>query len=71
MFFKMYDKYDDATIIDATKKYVESFNGSYEYMRLLKYFIWKDEKKLNSDGGYYVEEASDLASFIENKEDSI
>lgn len=45
-FFKLYgNKYSDEQIIHAAKKYVESFNGQYTYMRALKYFIWKDEKK--------------------------
>ena len=35
-------------------------------MRALKYFIWKDEKKVGQDGKKYIEEVSDLASYIEN-----
>lgn len=66
-FFKLYgNKYSDEQILHATKKYVESFNGQYTYMRALKYFIWKDEKKTGSDGKQYIEEVSDLASYIEN-----
>ena len=66
-FFKLYgNKYSNEQIIEATKKYVESFNGQYTYMRALKYFIWKDEKKIGSDGKRYIEEVSDLASYIEN-----
>lgn len=66
-FFKLYgNKYSDEQIIHAAKKYVESFNGQYTYMRALKYFIWKGEKKMGSDGRKYIEEVSDLASYIEN-----
>lgn len=66
-FFKLYgNKFSNDQILDATKKYVESFNGNYTYMRVLKYFIWKDEKRVNSDGEGYVDEVSDLASYIEN-----
>lgn len=66
-FFKLYgNKYSNEQIIEAAKKYVESFNGQYTYMRALKYFIWKDEKKIGSDGKKYIEEVSDLASYIEN-----
>jgi hypothetical protein len=66
-FFKLYgNKYSDEQIIHAAKKYVESFNGQYTYMRALKYFIWKDEKKMGNDGRKYIEEVSDLASYIEN-----
>jgi hypothetical protein len=68
-FFKLYgNTYTDEQIITATKKYVESFNGNYAYMRALKYFIWKDEKKVGADGKAYIEEVSDLASYIENED---
>ena len=65
-FFKLYGKYTDEQIVTAAKKYVESFNGDYSYMRILKYFIWKDEVKINSEGDRYVDEVSDLANWIEN-----
>lgn len=66
-FFKLYgNKFSNDQIIIATKKYVESFNGNYTYMRVLKYFIWKDEKRIDSDGIGYIDEVSDLASYIEN-----
>lgn len=65
-FFKLYGKYTDEQIITAAQKYVESFNGDYSYMRILKYFIWKDEVKINSEGDRYVDEVSDLANWIEN-----
>lgn len=60
-FFKKYsDKYTDEEIINATQSYVDSFNGDYTFMRILKYFIWKDESRV---GG---EESSDLATILEN-----
>lgn len=66
-FFKLYgNKFSNDQIIIATKKYVESFNGNYTYMRVLKYFIWKDEKRVDSEGVGYIDEVSDLASYIEN-----
>lgn len=66
-FFKLYgDKYTDEQIIQAAKRYVKSFNGDYRFMRVLKYFIWKDDKKVNSEGDGYVEEVSDLATLLEN-----
>lgn len=66
-FFKLYgNTYTDEQIITAAKQYVESFNGNYAYMRALKYFIWKDERKIDSDGNGYIEEVSDLATYIEN-----
>jgi hypothetical protein len=72
-FFKLYGtKYTNEQIVNAAKKYVESFNGNYAYMRVLKYFIWKNVKK-QGDEGMYIEETSDLASYIENEgqEDSL
>ena len=61
-FFKMYGtKYTDEQIINATQKYIDSFNGNYTYLKLLKYFIWKDERLK----GESVQ--SLLADFIENE----
>ena len=61
-FFKMYGtKYTDEQIINATQKYIKSFNGNYTYLKLLKYFIWKDERLK----GESVQ--SLLADFIENE----
>lgn len=66
-FFKLYgDSYTKEQIIEAARKYVASFNGNYSYMRILKYFIWKDERKTDSEGKGYIEETSDLASYIDN-----
>lgn len=64
-FFKKYDEYTDEQIINATKKYVISFNGNYKFMRLLQYFIWKEEIK---DGSKVT--VSELANYIENSEQS-
>ena len=44
-------------IINATKKYIESFNGDYKYAQLLKYFI---SKKVDGEKG------SRLFAYIEN-----
>lgn len=56
-------KYDyqftEEQAIKATKAYVESFNGDYTYMQLLKYFILKSLP----DG----EIKSDFMSYIENE----
>ncbi len=67
-FFKLYgDRFSDEKIIEATRNYVSSFNGNYSYMRVLKYFIWKDTKKIDSEGKGYVEETSELATLLENE----
>ena len=70
-FFKLYgDEYADDEIIDATKKYIENFHGVYGKMRILKYFIWKDEKRVSEDGTLRIVETSDLATMLENKNSS-
>ena len=70
-FFKLYDNtYTDDQILTAAKNYVESFNGRYNYMRVLKYFIWKDEKKMTEDEKIQIIEVSDLANYIENADNT-
>lgn len=61
-FFRRYGDYTPEQIMEATQRYVASFNGNYTYLRLLKYFIWKDE---NKDGE--ILQVSQLADWIENK----
>ena len=69
-FFKLYgNKYTDEQILKAAQDYVNSFNGNYSYMRVLKYFILKDERKSDEEGKLIVQQVSDLATFIENAED--
>lgn len=54
-------KFTDEEAVAATKRYVDSFNGNYRYMQLLKYFILKrDNEKM--------EESSQLLNFIQNQE---
>lgn len=67
-FLTIYGDVSDEDIIDATKKYVASYAPkSYRGMRLAKYFIMKDDRKLMADDEVHVEEISDLATFLENK----
>lgn len=62
---KLFDKYPEPPkkedVVKATKEYVQSFNGNYTYMQLLKYFI---SKKVLKDGQY--EDSSQLLSYMEN-----
>lgn len=63
LFFKKYgNKFTDEQIVQAAKKYVQGFNGNYQYMRLLKYFILKEKVGANGE----VEGDSELISYIEN-----
>ena len=67
-FLTIYGDVSDADIIDATKRYVASYaSKGYRGMRLAKYFIMKDDRKLMADDEIHVEEISDLATFLENK----
>ena len=67
-FFTVFGDVKDNDILDATRRYVASFQGNYTGMRLIKYFILKDDVKPSEDGTGHVEQISDLATFLENKE---
>ena len=56
-------KFTEEQAISATKRYIESFNGDYTKMRLLKYFILKNVKDADNN----VELISDFMSLIENE----
>lgn len=67
-FFNTFGSYSEEEIIDATKRYIASFNGNYQMCLILRNFIFltKDvpgQKKCTI-------ESSKLADFLENKEDS-
>lgn len=50
-------------VIKAAKEYINSFNGNYRKMRLLKYFILKSEKDADDN----VNVISELMTLIENE----
>lgn len=56
-------KFTPEQAIEATKKYVESFNGNYKNMRLLKYFILKSVKDADDN----INVVSDMMSLVENE----
>lgn len=67
-FIEVYGEVSDEDIVDATKRYVASYAPKgYRGMRLAKYFIIKDDRKLSADDEVHVEQLSDLATFLENK----
>lgn len=55
--------FTDEEAVEATRRYVNSFNGDYRYMQLLKYFLMK-KSTLTGD------ENSQFLSYLENKESS-
>ena len=57
-----FPQFTDEQIVQAAEKYVQGFNGNYQYMRLLKYFIFKEKVGANGE----VEGDSELISYIEN-----
>lgn len=70
-FLDIYGEVSDDDIIDATKRYVDTYAPKgYVGMRLAKYFILKDDRRLTADDEVHVEQLSDLATFLENKSDS-
>lgn len=63
LFFKKYgNDFTTEQIVQAAEKYVQGFNGNYQYMRLLKYFIFKEKVGANGE----IEGDSELISYIEN-----
>lgn len=68
-FFKLYGStWTDEEILDATQRYIDHFNGDYTFMRILKYFIMKSDKKTDEEGNSHIEDISELATWLENQE---
>lgn len=66
-FFLQYgNTYTDDEILDATKRFVASFQGDYKYLPLIKYFISKLKPVQEEDGTVHNVEFSPLADFLEN-----
>jgi len=57
-------EFTDDEAVAATQRYIDSFNGNYAYMQLLKYFILK--KDLGKQ-----EETSQLLSFMQNEDETV
>ena len=60
-------EFTDEEAVDATKRYIASFNGNYRYMQILKYFISK-QKPVE---GTSAEQNSQFLSFLQNEGDII
>ena len=68
-FFTYYPDYTIEQVVQTTKKYVDSFNGNYKYMKLLKYFIFKNEDVVDNEGHVRREMVSRLAEWIDAGDD--
>lgn len=67
-FFLQYGNYSDEEILDATQRFIASFQGDYRYLPLIKYFISKNKKVQDEDGEVHIQEVSELATYLENQE---
>lgn len=71
-FFARYgNNYTKEQLVEATKKYVNSFGEDTRYMRVLPYFIMKSERKMHADGITSIEEVSNLANILESEDDYV
>lgn len=66
-FFLNYGNYTDDEIVEATKRFAEA-NVDNRYIPLLKYFISKQKTVRDEFGVGHIEEVSELASYLENKQ---
>ena len=66
-FFLDHGNYTDDEIVEATRKFVEARKGD-KYLPLLKYFISKQKTVRDEYGVGHIEEVSELASYLENKQ---
>jgi 3-methyladenine DNA glycosylase AlkD len=57
-----FNNFIDNQIIKAAESYVKSFNGIYTYMKVLKYFLFKEKIGAARD----IESESDLLNYLEN-----
>lgn len=55
-------EFTEEEALNATRRYVESFNGDYRYMQLLKYFILKTDRSTG-------EIKSEFLSLLQNPEE--
>lgn len=69
-FFDKYGDYSDEDILAATRKYVAMRSDDLTKMKMSKYFIWKETKKLNEEGEFVTEVNSDLSNMLENMDDN-
>lgn len=57
-----FNNFIDDRIVQAAERYVQGFNGNYQYMKLLKYFIFKEKISVGNE----IEGDSQLISYMEN-----
>lgn len=67
-FFLDHGNYTDDEIVEATRKFAEANRGN-KYIPLLKYFISKQKTVRDEYGVGHIEEVSELASYLENRQE--
>lgn len=68
-FFKIYGEYSFDQVLDAARKYVDSFNlRGNSYMKLLKYFIIKEIDGMQSDLATEIERMNEEDETLSSEE---
>lgn len=67
---RLADKYySEEQILQVARQYLAKFEHDTKYMKLLKYFILKQEKEIQPDGKIKYNNSSILADMLEDAED--
>lgn len=69
-FFKENGMYDEDDLVNATKNYVNSFNGDYTLMRTLPHFIIKQETEPDEFNMMHNTNISKLSEWLEIGDDA-
>jgi len=61
-------KFDENQILTVARKYVAQFQDDTKYMRILKYFILKQDRLIGPDGKIHIKNSSTLISMLESED---
>lgn len=62
------DKYSEEDVLQAARAYLARFSDNTKYMKILKYFIFKQDKIIHKDGRSVYTYTSMLCNILENNE---